>query len=280
MKAERSREVAEVFGEIVRAVAGSPAGSGEIGYLGHRSRFERSAQRVLELVPRGGRILDIGSHFLHLGMLLAGLGYKVTGIDVAAFASLPEVKQRATKWEIENRTENSVESGAFLEAQEDSFDAVVFTEALEHVTFNPILFWHRVWELLKPPDGLVYITTPNSLAAWKTLSQLKRLVLREGIGIPPSAILGNVTYGHHWKEYSAAEVVQLFSLLSPDWVVEVSHYQLPAADGASRPSSPKQLLRSLVDRGSGRIWPGGLAEIEAIVRLPRRTVWQTEPPSY
>jgi 2-polyprenyl-6-hydroxyphenyl methylase/3-demethylubiquinone-9 3-methyltransferase len=82
----------------------------------------------------------------------------------------------------------------------EDFDVVVFTEILEHITFTPVLFWRRIYKLLKV-GGSIYLTTPNALTPWKMLHVVKRLVTQNGVGITTPEIFHTVTFGHHWKEF-------------------------------------------------------------------------------
>jgi hypothetical protein len=47
----------------------------------HELRFHRTVQRVTEIAPRGIRVLDVGSHYLHLSAVLRLLGYEVWALD-------------------------------------------------------------------------------------------------------------------------------------------------------------------------------------------------------
>jgi len=72
------------------------------------------------------------------------------------------MRQRAARHAIDNHKFEKVEVGDFLPNENASFDVVVFTEILEYITFNPVAFWRRLYELLRI-GGMVYITTPNAL---------------------------------------------------------------------------------------------------------------------
>ena len=67
--------------------------------------------------------------------------------------------------------------------------------------------------------GRIVLTTPNFLALRTLLRRWKASVTRSGGGLSVQEILRTPTYGHHWKEYSLAELEEYFSLLSPDFVV-------------------------------------------------------------
>ena len=100
--------------------------------------------------------------------------------------------------------------------QENSFDLILFTEIIEHITFNPVSMWKEIYRVLKP-GGRIIITTPNYYALRGRLWKWKRFIQRLGGGIDPLDILNRHTYGHHWKEYSLRELIYYFCVLSPDF---------------------------------------------------------------
>lgn len=219
-------------------------------------RYKRTLARIQELRPAPCRVLDIGSHYLHQSVLLSELGYEVAGIDIELFTSADFVQERARTFSISNLTVNALETGDFLNGQEGRFDLIVFTEILEHITFNPIRFWGRVYELLSP-GGMVYLSTPNALrpAAW--LRELGGLLSFRGVGLSLPEVMGNVTYGHHWKEYSAGEIRRYFAMLSSDFSVETHWY----SSDLSGTSGSKTLLKKLL-----AIVPCFRSDIEAVIR--------------
>jgi 2-polyprenyl-6-hydroxyphenyl methylase/3-demethylubiquinone-9 3-methyltransferase len=80
-------------------------------------------------------------------------------------------------------------------------------------------------------------------------------------------IFANVTYGHHWKEYSAREIKQYFETLSPDFDVEIGlHSYLP--------NNP---LRKAISQCLG-IFPIFRSDIEAVVRLSGKTGFTAKVP--
>lgn len=246
-------------------------------FLQHKSRFERTLRRLVDLVPnRGARMLDIGSHYLHLSAALRRLGYRVTAMDVSAFSNESLIQQRAAEYDIDILVVDNFEDGMFLLGEREVIDVVVFTEILEHITFNPIQFWHRTYQLLRP-DGVIYITTPNSLTPWKILHAFKRLLKLEGLGLTAPEILLTVSYGHHWKEYSAHEIQDYFRRLSPDFSLQLNYYNNPRKD--DQRDSLKTVVRELVHRAASAV-PHFRDEIEVIVSVSRKSAWLLEPPVF
>lgn len=234
---------------------------GDIGYFrGQSQRFERTAKRLLESFPPPCRVLDIGSHYLHQTSLMKLMGYDVHGLDIPLFAEAPFVAERARLLGISNHSTTALERGTFLVGHDDSFDLIVFTEILEHITFNPVAFWRRVYELLEV-GGCVYLTTPNAMRPSRVWRAALRLATLRGLGLGVGEILENVTYGHHWKEYSPSEIREYFGLLSRDFEVDVHLHSHIDRDGG---------LRGLVARCAS-VLPILRTDIEAVVRLAGRT---------
>lgn len=240
----------------------------------HKRRFYKMAASILSNVPKGGNVLDVGSHFLHSSIILTKLGYQVYAVDVAAFWEIDFIQQRMKEFGIEGITENDLESFNSMANKEDCYDAVLFTEILEHITFNPINFWKQVYRIVKD-QGLVYITTPNSLALPSVIRAFRNLITFKGIGIKVEDIFSHVTYGHHWKEYSSGEIKRYFRLLSEDFEVKTYYFSFHQGHGTS--------LRD-------KFWYGLAALgqrlryfspcIEAIVRVKKSKGFQMDSPDY
>lgn len=274
LKKPSQLDIDRAFAKVKREIE-SEGGVQENNYFGHEARYRRNINRILELTAPGTTLLDIGSHFLHQAAVLSELGYRVLGMDVAEFAGVERIKKRALNFKIQNHVVDRFDRGDFLHGYEDQVDLVVFSEIQEHITFNPIRFWQRIYHLLKI-GGAIYLTTPNSLTAWKMASALKRLLSLRGYGITVEEILDNVTYGHHWKEYSAYELRLLFQTLSPDFDVSIAAYELRSFE---RWIGLKAGMRDMVRRAS-TLLPPFKEELEAVITLRGRSAWHVDPPDY
>src|SRR5262249_21323304 len=157
----------------------------------HEARFRRAAQRIIEIVPRGSSVLDLGSHYLHLASIIRLLGYNVVALDVPEFQHLSFVRARAEKFGIRTVTMQAAAAGDFLPGCDGQFDVALFCEILEHITFNPCEFWKRLHKSLKI-GGKLYLSTPNSLSAMNVLSAVKRIILLQGIGMDITSIFNTV----------------------------------------------------------------------------------------
>lgn len=169
--------------------------------------------------PSDAHVLDIGAHWLHQSALFARAGFRVTAGDFAATLELEGVRRLAEHHDIELLVYDEIASGKALDPiPDDNVDVVLFTEILEHITFNPVAFWKAVYRILKP-GGRIVITTPNFYAYKSRAWQWKRFLTGFGAGIQNTEILQTPTYGHHWKEFSRKEICHYFCSLSPDFQI-------------------------------------------------------------
>jgi 2-polyprenyl-6-hydroxyphenyl methylase/3-demethylubiquinone-9 3-methyltransferase len=82
--------------------------------------------------------------------------------------------------------------------------------------------------------------------------------------------------GHHWKEYSAKEIIEYFGSLSPDFLVRVrrTHYG-PLARDLRRSLGP---VRSAILRFGNAT--GVFADnLEVVISLPQKTQWCARAPA-
>jgi 2-polyprenyl-3-methyl-5-hydroxy-6-metoxy-1,4-benzoquinol methylase len=213
-----------IFNQLKEEIIASKNES-ELAYFNfHQQRFERVFDFAENKFQHQSlNILDIGSHYLHTSCLLSELGNQVHGMDVREFWEKDFVQQRAKKYQISPIIENNLSLLPSLKDTEEQYDLVLFTEILEHITFNPIALWESIYKVIKN-GGYVYISTPNSFALPNFLRNLKNLLLFKSIGITVPDILDKVTYGHHWKEFSTSEIKAYFSSLSEDFQIEINNY--------------------------------------------------------
>lgn len=189
-------------------------------YLAHHyGRFIRTFGLFHATTParRGARVLDLGAHWLHQALLWREAGYEVTAVDIPATFSLDAVRALAEAHAIPLLACADLDAARELERIPDaSIDVVLFTEIIEHITFNPRRLWDQVRRAMAP-GARVVVTTPNYYAFGSRAWQLRRVLRGGGGGIRVEDILDTPTYGHHWKEFSAAELERYFRLLSPEF---------------------------------------------------------------
>ncbi len=213
------------------------SGHTDADYLrAHFHRFLGTFRRFSE-AWRGessAHVLDVGAHWLHQSALFAKSGFRVTGADFPATMREEGVRNLAERLGIELLEYHEIHSGsAFDDLESDSVDVLLFTEILEHITFNPVAFWKAAYRVLRR-GGRIVVTTPNFYAAGGRAWDWRRFMQGFGSGISTLEILQTPTYGHHWKEYSRKEVCHYFCALSRDFhihrALEVdSEFRLPSS---------------------------------------------------
>ncbi len=138
-------DIVEAYGRTI-----PPEGKPEYFRL-HRHRFR---SLLAALPPAPARVLEIGTTPGQFTTILRQAGYRVDGVDL-----FPE--QRAELWralEVEVRFCNLDEQA--LPYPDDQFDAVVFSEVIEHLAGSPLPALTEMARVLRPGGRLV-LTTPN-----------------------------------------------------------------------------------------------------------------------
>lgn len=97
-------------------------------FAGHRSRMIETCAKVFSLCPPGSRVLDLGSHLLHVAILLSASGYRVEGIDVPYFSRSSLAIERLHKYCIKNHSCDDFSRGDFLAGDLGQFDLVLLLE--------------------------------------------------------------------------------------------------------------------------------------------------------
>jgi 2-polyprenyl-3-methyl-5-hydroxy-6-metoxy-1,4-benzoquinol methylase len=238
----------------------------------HKRRYERFEGFLNNQFPPDSqseklKALDIGSHYLHSSMILADMGFEVDGMDVSVFWDMDFVKNRGSKFGINPIVENDLANMPEFQKIHDKYDLVVFTEIFEHITFNPIQLWKTIYQILKP-GGKIYISTPNSLALANWARNFKNLITLQSIGITVDDIISKVTYGHHWKEYSAQEIKTYFQTLSDDFHVSINPYYYKEYELKS-PYLAFKILSRL-----GNLTKKFAEELEVIVEVKEKKSWK------
>ncbi|MEO5763723.1 MAG: methyltransferase domain-containing protein, partial [Casimicrobiaceae bacterium] len=183
-------------------------GGTDVGYLRlHWPRFQATKRLVVQTWQcRGGRVLDLGAHWLHQSLLFALDGYDVTAADLPATLDAPSVVALARTHGIRLAGIGELAAPhALRELASDAFDLVLLGEVIEHLAFNPVGLWRELHRVLVA-GGRIVVTTPNCYALTRRHLQRARAWLGGGGGIGVDEILATPTHGHHWKEYSRREL--------------------------------------------------------------------------
>jgi 2-polyprenyl-3-methyl-5-hydroxy-6-metoxy-1,4-benzoquinol methylase len=189
-------------------------------YLRHHfGRFVATKREFLSTWDRarGSRLLDVGAHWLHQSVLYALDGFDVTAIDLPVTMEMANVRAVAAAHDIKLiPNADLAEPEGLCQIPDGSVDVVLFTEIIEHITFNPVAMWREIVRIAKPGTRII-VTTPNYYALRGRAWDLSRFFTGFGGGIEVLNILQSHTYAHHWKEYSRREIIYYFCALSEDF---------------------------------------------------------------
>ncbi|MEX1104202.1 MAG: methyltransferase domain-containing protein, partial [Dehalococcoidia bacterium] len=167
-------------------------------------------RQILRFVPNPkerGRALELGSPPFHITLLMQ----KLRNYDLQLTA-YPSDERRELVQEIESPEYGErhryvcvcfdAETERFP-FDDNSFDVVIWSEVIEHLTQNPVHTLGEIHRVLKP-GGCVVISTPNASRADSVLT------LARGYNIYDPYHLGAVLAGsRHSREYTYAELVDL-----------------------------------------------------------------------
>ena len=216
----------------------------DIGYL--KAHYNRFVTTFTLLKPRLGEkksILDVGAHWLHQSLLYSLSGHRVFAADFPSTLEYIPMKKLAADNHITLIEYDSLENEAvFSVLRENEIDCVLFTDIIEHITFNPVSFWKEIYRVLSP-GGKIVITTPNYYAAREMIGKFPRFFKGYGGGISMEEILVINTYGHHWKLYSAREIVKYFGILSNDFKLSFLDYFTIKNDSPPNPLNDAVISR-------------------------------------
>jgi len=175
----------------------------------HRHEYIRTVNDMLQFCPVGDggavRVLEIGSFFGVVCMALKFLGYNVTASDVPEYIDMPAQTTRYARHGILTkaiRLENYV-----LPFEDETFDAIIMCEVLEHLNFNPLPLLKEINRIGRP-QSVFYLSLPNGANVYNR----KAVAIGRPIGrmvedffsqLDPRS--SHITNGH-WREYTAPEV--------------------------------------------------------------------------
>ncbi len=131
-------------------------------YLEQESERVINAHRLLEHVPKGGRLLEIGCAVGFLLVAARERGFDAIGVEMSEWAS----------GIARERFGLDVRCGKLedVELEDDSFDVVVLADVIEHLT-HPDRTLREIRRVLKPGGRLVLLTPDAGSAMARVLGQ-------------------------------------------------------------------------------------------------------------
>jgi 2-polyprenyl-6-hydroxyphenyl methylase/3-demethylubiquinone-9 3-methyltransferase len=209
--------------------------------------------------------MDLGSKYLHQSSILSEKGFEMYAYDIPEIVGKKEVQKLADEKDIKLRATGNLAKGELAQKEgKNTYDAILVTEVLEHLAFNPLIMWKSIFRVLKPKSH-IFISTPNSLSLNRRVVTLARVLAGVGVGVSVSGVMGTPTYGHHWKEYSIKEVYRYFEILNiPKKDINISTYEY-------RPYKKEKKIRYKLEnvmRKLGNKTYNMADEIFAVIRVP------------
>lgn len=153
------------------------------------------------------RLLEIGGHPYYTTLLLHRFrGYRIYttnffGEDHPRYGQQRLTSTKYNETYVCNFVNLNIEKDA-LPYPDNTFDAVLFCEVIEHLTQDPTFALVELHRVLKP-DGYLLITTPNVFRLQNMVDILRG---QRNIFHPYS---GHGVYGRHQREYGCGELVDL-----------------------------------------------------------------------
>ncbi|WP_267225472.1 class I SAM-dependent methyltransferase [Dyella silvae] len=179
----------------------------EIGAGTHGPYFEVSKNRYahyfaagMAVLTPGAKILDIGNAPGHVGIGFTLMGHRVQGLNLNSnWRSTYPSEAWFNRFQI---VESDIEA-ASLPFEDESFDAILFTEVLEHIGIKHPLDIVRDMRRVLKPGGVLIFSTPNVC----NVSNLYALLKGQNIFWAPEIFYGSLD--RHNREYAPQEVDQL-----------------------------------------------------------------------
>lgn len=205
----------------------------ECGYLWHALERFRITLAITPELPPDAMVLELGANPYFFTRMLLRRGMNVTCANW--FGENANVGTRGTQYIGDARTGDrlaidfdhfDIERGRFPYADE-TFDLVYFCEILEHLPLDPVNALVEIHRVLKKPEGVLVISTPNPVRS----ENLNKMIRGENVYEP---ISGYGVHGRHNREYTCEELRTLFEELGYDhmrtFTADVSWAQAEAAD--------------------------------------------------
>lgn len=178
-------------------------------------------------------VLDVGCFNGYISFLFRRLGYRVTGADAMDFPERTEIFESN---DIGFVTTNFNSLEAMPDVADESYDAVILAQVIEHILNHPVGFVAELARVTRP-GGLLIVTTPQPASfmnAWRLLRGRWSLWGTEDFMRMPKFKDGEIiSYPEiHYREYLKSELIAIVEAAGYD-VLAARYLGLGAAEGQS-----------------------------------------------
>jgi SAM-dependent methyltransferase len=160
------------------------------------------------------RILEISSFLGVVDIALAKIGSEVYTYDIPEFQKNENLDELYLKFNVRPSSgylKDVWQNG--LPYPDNHFDAVILSEVIEHLNFNPLPLLQEINRILKK-DGILYITTPNQVNLINRIKIISGRSIRNSIHDSVTQLdqTKHTICGIHWREYTLEELIQLLDI--------------------------------------------------------------------
>lgn len=254
---------------------------------GHQQAFDI----VKAECPPPARILDVGAFPGTLTMAMAHAGWSVTAVDIDPSRGM-RVQDRFAGGDVTDKVNNETTFAEFMRRHdiatvaadverdrlpipEDSFDAAVLTEVMEHLWVDPLWALCELNRVLRPAGALV-ISTPNLVSLRNRLNFLRGR-MEPVIDRPYRVFLQKRQIGHlgHLRLYAPDELTELLSALG--FEVRIQYHRFNYWDGYVSPLDGDNAHIGATEASPPQRWfhtPGGFVKaLEATTSNWLSDIW-------
>ena len=161
------------------------------------------------------RVLEISSFLGVVDIALAKIGFEVYTYDIPEFQNNSKLNELYSKFNVHPSSgylKDVWQNG--LPYPDNHFDAVILSEVIEHLNFNPLPVLQEINRILKK-DGILYITTPNQVNLINRIKIILGRSIRNSISDSVTQLdqTKHTICGIHWREYTLEELIQLLEIM-------------------------------------------------------------------